>query len=132
MERLHRHFDHPAADRLAAVLRRAADPKAEPGTSQELERLTAGCDVCQRLSRAPGRFRVAIPDDNIVFNRTILVDLMYLDGRSLMHIVDKDTLYSAATFCHGGAIEDLWKQYLTTWVHPYVGHPQIMHTDQAP
>eukprot|EP00170_Pyropia_yezoensis_P006805 contig_27731_g6827 len=43
---------------------------------------------------------------------------MYLDGRSLMHIVDKDTLYSAATFCHGEAIEDLWKQYLTTWVHP--------------
>eukprot|EP00170_Pyropia_yezoensis_P006806 contig_27732_g6828 len=57
---------------------------------------------------------------------------MYLDGRSLMHIVDKDTLYSAATFCHGGAIEDLWKQYLTTRVHPYVGHPQVMHTDQAP
>lgn len=101
LERLHRHFNHPAADRLAAVLHRADDPKAEPGTLQQLERLTAGCDVCQRLSRAPGGFRVAIPDDNIVFNRTILVDLMYLDGRILMHIVDKDTLYSAATFCHG-------------------------------
>eukprot|EP00168_Porphyra_purpurea_P020863 TRINITY_DN895_c0_g1_i6.p1 TRINITY_DN895_c0_g1~~TRINITY_DN895_c0_g1_i6.p1 ORF type:complete len:1091 (+),score=259.84 TRINITY_DN895_c0_g1_i6:1132-4404(+) len=132
LERLHRHFNHPAADRLTAVLRRTADPKAEPDTQKKVERLTAACDVCQRLARAPGRFRVAIPDEDVVFNRTVLLDLMYLDGRSVLHVVDKDTLYSAATLCSGEAIEDLWTLYLETWVHAYVGHPQIMHVDQAP
>lgn len=132
LERLHRHFNHPQPGRLSALLRRAADPKAVPGTHEQLERLTEACDVCQRLAKAPGRFRVALPPEDIVFNRTILIDLMYLDGRSLMHIVDKDTLYSAASFCHGEATDDLWRQFLTTWAHPYVGHPQVMHTDQAP
>lgn len=32
LERLHRHFNHPQPGRLSALLRRAADPKAVPGT----------------------------------------------------------------------------------------------------
>lgn len=132
LERLHRHFNHPQPGRLSALLRQAADPKAVPGTHEQLERLTESCDVCQRLAKAPGRFRVALPPGDVVFNRTILIDLMYLDGRSLMHVVDRDTLYSAASFCRGETTEDLWRQFLMTWAHPYVGHPQVMHTDQAP
>lgn len=32
LERLHKPFNHPQADVLAAVLKRAADPNAFPGT----------------------------------------------------------------------------------------------------
>lgn len=132
LDRLHRHFNHPHPDRLTALLRRAGDANALSGTRAQLERLFASCDVCQRISRAPGRFRVALPPDEIVFNRLVLIDLMFLDSRSVMHIVDRDTLFSAAAFTHGEKLEELWQLYLETWVQPYVGHPQIMHVDQAP
>lgn len=107
LERLHRHCNHLSPDRLAALLEKAGDPKAKPDAQKQLERLTAGCDVCERLGKAPSRFRVDLPDNDVVFNRTVLIDLMYRDGRSLLHVVDKDTHYRAAAFCSGEAIEDL-------------------------
>lgn len=132
LDRLHKHFNHPHPDRLSALLRRANDGKIEAGTRDELEQLTAACDVCQRLSKAPGRFRVSMPNDDLVFNRVVLMDLMYLDGRSVMHIVDKDTLFSAAVFTRGERLDELWQLYVNTWANAYVGHPQILHVDQAP
>lgn len=98
LRRLHRHFAYPHPERLAPLLERARDRNATPGTRAQLEELTRTCDVCQRLARAPGPFRVAFPPDEVVFNRTVLLDLMYLDGRSLLHVVDKDTLFGAAGF----------------------------------
>lgn len=130
--RLHKHFNHPQADRLSALLRRAGGGNVEAGTRAKLEELTAACDVCQRLAQAPGRFRVAMPNDDVVFNRMVLMDLMYLDGRSVLHAVDKDTLFSAAAFTRGEKLDELWQLYLHVWVHPYVGHPQVLHVDQAP
>lgn len=129
--RLHRHFNHPQADRLSALLRRAGGGTTDASTQAELERLTATCDVCQRLAQAPGRFRVAMPHKDVVFNRTVLMDLMYLDGRSVLHAVDEDTLFNAAAFTRGEKLEELWQLYLHVWVHPYVGHPQVLHVDQA-
>lgn len=132
LDRLHKHFNHPQPDKLAAVLRRAGDPNAEPSTRSQLDKLTEACDVCQRLARAPGRFRVALPSDDIVFNAVVLIDIMYLNGRTLIHVVDKDTNFSAAGFTRGERIEELWQLYLDVWVHKYVGHPQVMHADHAP
>ncbi len=47
----------------------------------------ATCDTCQRLAKEPTRFRVSLPED-IVFNRTVLVDLMWLESEP-SHVVDK-------------------------------------------
>lgn len=75
---------------------------------------------------------MALPPDDLRFNRVILVDLMYLDGRSVMHIVDKDTLFSAAAFTNGERLEVLWRLHSAAWAQAYAGHPQLMHVDQAP
>lgn len=132
LDRPHRLCNHPHPNRLTALLRRAGDANALPGTRAQLERLFASCDVCQRLSRAPGRFRVAFPPDEIVFNWLMLIDLMFLDSRSMIHIVDRHTLLSAAAVAHGEKLEEQWQLYPETWVQPYVGHPQVVHVDQAP
>lgn len=130
--RLHRHFAHPPADRLAAILRRAGDPNVEQGTRAQLTELTKQCDICQRLARQPGRFRVTLPPDDVVFNRTVLLDVMYLDRRPLLHIIDKDTLFSAACFLNGETVEAVWQAYLDSWVCRYIGHAEAMHIDAAP
>jgi len=132
LERLHRHFNHPAAERLSALLARAGGPKATPNARAELDRVAAACQVCQRLAKAPSRYRVALPADGVTFNRTVYLDLMYLDGRSVLHVVDRDTAFSAAAFTRAEDVETLWQLYNVIWVHPYVGHPAIIHVDQGP
>jgi len=132
LTRVHRHFAHPHPDRLCAVLRQAKDPHATAETRAQLAEVTATCEVCQRLARAPTRFRVALPTQDIIFNQTVLLDLMYLDGKPVLHVIDKDTLFSAATFLQGETVEKVWWAYTWSWVYAYAGHPEAMHTDQGP
>lgn len=117
LDRLHRHFAHPQPERLAALLRRVKDPKATPGTRQQLDKLSEECEICQRLSRAPGRFRVALPPDDICFNRTVLLDVMYLDGSPVLHVIDKNTRFGAAAFMSAGeSVDATWALYVRIWV----------------
>jgi len=132
LERLHRHFNHPAAERLSSLLARAGGPKATPNARAELDRVAAACQVCQRLAKAPSRHRVALPAEGVTFNGTVYLDLMYLDGRSVLHVVDRDTAFSAAAFTRAEDVETLWQLYNIVWVHPYVGHPAVIHVDQGP
>ncbi len=82
-------------------MRRAEDPAANQETLQTLDKISETCDVCQRLSDQLERFRVYLPNDDIVFNRTILMDLMTLDSKTMIHIACKDTLFNAAAFVKG-------------------------------
>ena len=132
LDRLHRHFNHPQTERLAAVLRRAGGPTVTPDVQEALNKITAACDVCQRLAAAPRRFRTAMPPDDLAFNHTVYLDLMYLDGKSVLHVVDRDTAFSAAAFTNTERADALWQLYCSIWAHPYIGHPSCMHVDQGP
>eukprot|EP00170_Pyropia_yezoensis_P001807 contig_7709_g1811 len=57
---------------------------------------------------------------------------MYLDRRSLLQIIDKDTLFSAACFLNGETVEAVWQAHLDSWVCRYIGHAEAMHIDAAP
>jgi len=39
---------------------------------------------------------------DVIFNPVVLIDLMLLHGRAKLHIVNKYTLFSAATFLRDG------------------------------
>ncbi len=43
-------------------------------------------------------FRVSLPMDDIVFNHEIEVDVMWIDGDPVLHIIDRGTRYSVAKF----------------------------------
>ena len=61
------------------------------------------------------------------------MDIMYFDGKPVLHIVDKDTQFSAAAFLsHGETTEDVWNVYMMYWVIPYVGYSTENHVDQGP
>ena len=59
--------------------------------------------------------------------------IMSLEGDSVLHIIDKDTLFSAASFLLSGETADeIWSVYLKYWVNPYVGFSDAIHDDQGP
>ena len=59
------------------------------------------------------------------------MDIIYLEGKSVLHVMDKDTQFSAAGFVsQGEATEDVWHIYMTHWVVPYVvylGKVELLH-----
>lgn len=70
--------------------------------------------------------------EDIVFNRTALVDKMWLGGEPVLHVVDKDTGFNAGVFLRDGEKNDAaWSSYLRMWVYACTGHPNVMHTDKG-
>ena len=67
-----------------------------------------------------------------MFNRTLLMDLMFLDSKAVLHIICKDTLFSATQFVKGQSTADIWNEYMAIWSNPYVGHLDMIHADFGP
>ncbi len=133
LRRIHRHFYHPQPDRIFNLMQRACDSNATPDTLGALEKLTRSCDICQRMSEQTGRFRVSLPHENVVFNRLVLTDLMKLDGKTVLHIIRRDTPFSIAVILlNGERMRDVWLAYVRYWVNPYIGYSKIIRAYQGP
>jgi len=132
LQRIHKNFYHAKAERLYALMRRAKDEHATPKTLRQLENVTEACDLCQRLAQEPSRFRVAMPDEDICFNKRVMIDIMTLEQTSVLHGVDRDTLFSAATFFHNKMdTKSVWEAFLCIWVSAYAGYPEQLHADKG-
>lgn len=55
-----------------------------------------------------------------------------LDGRTVLHVADKDIKFGAACFLKGESSSDVWEAILVIWVSPYVGYPDCISCDQGP
>lgn len=123
LQRLHRRFGHPSVARLQRILNRSgheADHKA-------LEYLTKFCVHCQRHGRSPGRFRFTLRDD-VHFNHSIVVDVMYIHGKPVLHIVDEGTRYQAGRWLSDISAKHTWDALRACWIDTYQGPPdEIVH-----
>lgn len=90
LQRVHRRFGHPSVARLQKVLERAGHDIDK----QALEYLTKYCVHCQRHGQSPGRFKFNLRDD-VQFNYSIIVDIFYIGGKPVLHVVDEGTRYQA-------------------------------------
>lgn len=113
-------------------MKKAEPEKTLPQVLHDLEKIDATCDLCQKLGQAPHRFRVSLPEGEVVFNRTVCMDIMFLDSKPVLHIVDKDTKFSAAAFLRNETTDEAWNVYMRSWVLAYIGFSDIIATDQGP
>lgn len=131
VQRLHKHFYHPTDDRLMALIRRAKPGEDTAETRSTVEKIRRACGICQRNAQEPMRFRVSMPEAECVFNRTVALDLMYLEGKSVLHCVDKDTRFNAAAFLPAETTRAVWMEFVRIWVNAYVGYPDSIAADQG-
>jgi hypothetical protein len=121
---LHRRFGHPSVRRLTRTLERAGheiDPKI-------LERLHKYCHHCQMHGKAPGRFKFTLKDDH-EFNYSVIVDVLYLDGKPVLQVVDSATSFQAARFLKDMKAKTAWNTIQECWINTYLGPPDIIVTD---
>lgn len=130
LHHLHLHFMHPSSTKMYNLLRRA-DPVGTSGeTKRILEDIGKSCHACQTYATGPITFQVRFPD-KVVFNNEILIDVMYLDNKPVLHIVDAGTNFMSARFLPALDTETVWNTLLYSWILMYTGFPSTIRTDQG-
>jgi Reverse transcriptase (RNA-dependent DNA polymerase) len=134
VRRLHSSFYHPSADKLFNLIRRANPSKATTSLHDTINGVCRSCTACQEFYVKPTRFKVFIPEMGIVFNRQVALDLMFVktDGhraRPLLHVVDVETNFSAATFLRSESAQNIWDAFMKCWASVYIGFPDLFRTD---
>jgi transposase InsO family protein len=132
LQKLHRQFFHPSADKLYNLLKRSRPKDANEETRALLKMITDTCHPCQLMARKPITFTVgSASDPDITFNREIALDIFYLRGRPALHIVDLDTHFHEASFLSSVSTDDVWDAILQNWANIYAGFPESILTDQG-
>ena len=88
LKRLHWRFGHSSVQQLYKVLQRSGN-KVE---IKALEHLTKYCHQCQLHAKSPGRFKFVLKDD-YDFNYEIIIDIIYLNNKLVLHIVNTITVF---------------------------------------
>ena len=123
LRRLHRRFGHPRTDRLHRMLTQAGHDVDE-SVLREVEKF---CHQCQSYGQAPRRFKFTLKDD-MFFNYEIIVDIVRIDNRDVLHVIDADTSFQAATFLKSISAYDTWDALCKCWINTYQGPPDyIVH-----
>jgi hypothetical protein len=130
LTKLHRNFFHPTVNNMMNLFKRANIRDLPDDTRRSLEEIASRCNTCQSFSAKPYRFRVSMPD-SIVFNDTLAIDLLWLEGKAVLHVVDLHTHFSAAGFLQRQSVDDVWITLLTIWVCVYPGLPNVIKADQG-
>ena len=118
LRRLHRRFGHPSVERLQRVLERAGHDV----DNAILKQLTKICHQCQKHGKAPIRFRFTLRDD-VEFNSCVTGDIMYINGKPLLHVVDEATRYQAGRWLKDMSAKNLWEKFQECWINTYLGPP---------
>ena len=59
------------------------------------------------------------------------MDIMFLEGKSVLHVVDRDTKFSAAVFLRSETTEETWETFMRIRISVYIGFPDTIDTDQG-
>ena len=134
LAKLHRHFRHPGPGKLYDILRRTKPEDLSKNTLDHLVEISNACKTCTELSRKEVTFKARMKE-MVVFNRKVALDLMYLDSRPVLHVVDRDTDFGAAKFvpCRtkNPTTAQVWETFVEMWALMYTGLPDIVVTDHA-
>ena len=118
--KLHHHFTHPSATNQYHLLRRATPERLDPENTKRLKEIYDSYHICKTYSTKPLTFQTWRPDE-IIFNKEVRIDLMFLQGMPVIHAVDSGANLSAALFLPTQSTDAIWIAFMYCWVTIYVG-----------
>lgn len=86
-------------------------------------------EKCPEYSIPPFRFRALIPK-HIVFNSELTMDIIWLNKKSVLYIVDKPKKFQNAIFIKVKTAESLWTDFVNCREIVYNGFPEARILDQ--
>ena len=85
--------------------------------------------TCAKHSAKPRGFNLTIGAEDLQFNHILAVDIMYINGKSVIYIAD-DTLSSSLVLKRVTA-EETWKVIFKCRMKVYLGPPDHLRVDQG-
>ncbi len=76
-------------------------------------------------------FKVSAGSERITFNDVVSLDLMFLEGKAVLHVVDLQTRLNAAKFLKAQSVNAVWSAFLQCWSNAYSGPARIIRVDQG-
>lgn len=64
-----------------------------------LDRISRACSDCQTFCPAPSLFRASLPPDQLVLNDELAVDLIWIEGVALFHVIDTTLISRTLVSC---------------------------------
>jgi len=125
---LHRRFGHPHSDKLANLLKRTDPEKFNPKIRTMLEKISEYCKLCQFNRQKPRRFKFTLRDEKN-FNEVVYVDLVTINKKNALHVVDEATRYQAARWLPANSADDVWRALRMCWIDVYLGPPNVVAHD---
>lgn len=72
-----------------------------------------------------------MPNDKIILNRAVALDVMWLDGKATVHVVDVDTHFISASFFTSHRVDKIWESFLECWTTLYTDFQTKVKVDQV-
>ncbi len=124
LRQLHRRFDHLSITKLHNLLERF-DHEVKKAV---LKKLTKFCIFCQKYARSSERFRFTLKDE-INFNYSVIVDVMYIDNNLILHVVDDVTRFQIAKWLQNISVKHIWEMLRLCWIDVYLSFSDHILTD---
>lgn len=128
LRRLHRRFGHPHAEKLINVLRRADPSNVDENTRTILKKIAAQCRQCQFHTQRPRRFKFSLRAEKD-FNKVVYIDIVTIDKKPVLHVVDEATRYQAAKWLRNYSTNEVWRALRMSWIDVYLGPPDVLAHD---
>ena len=58
-----------------------------------------------------------------------MVDVMYIDGIPVLHVVDEATCFQAFRWLHNMTASHTWDMLRSCWIDVYTGSPEVITHD---
>lgn len=106
-------------------------------TEEVLNEIVAELLPCQKFWQGHVRFKTTLPpEENLNFREDIFVDLIFLEGKTVLHVVNTANYFSVATFfhTHGASfrhnIDGVWLAFVMTSCFACTVYPNRLQSDQ--
>ena len=124
LRRLHKRFEHFSVKKLENLLKRS---NHEVDRSA-LKQLIKFCDSCQKHIKISERFRFILRK-NVNFNHSIIVDIMFIEESSVLHIIDEDIRYQIVRWLKNMSVKHVWNMLRLCWIDVYLRFLDYIHHD---
>lgn len=123
LTRMQLHFMHPAADRLFELIKRASPAHATDSVKELLSEINTACQSCKECKSRLLRFDASISPSQLVFNQSISIELLLLDEKPVLHVIDDRNNYWNAIFLRSKKEDHVWSAFVSCWASTNIGFP---------
>jgi hypothetical protein len=138
LQKLHRYFSHSSTQNHFALLKRAKADDLDASTRAVLTDIQNSCSTCQRYSSKPLRLKTTLPSgEELSSGSELPMNLMFINGKTVLHVTDSATRFSAATFLdlhsesYGQSSDCIWDAFTDIWHSIYTGYPDRLLVDSG-